>query len=136
MSEECCGPDEHRKVTTTVKRLHLSKPLTTGDACCGPIDEPASADRAPRVHQVDGDACCGRDEKPATHAHGHDDHDDDDEHDHGDGLEVRPPWWRDTALLPSAIAGVTLLAGYVSEWTGGPIRRSIARRRVTASCGV
>ncbi|WP_347757541.1 cation-translocating P-type ATPase [Agrococcus sp. ProA11] len=34
---------------------------------------------------------------------------------------MRPPWWRDTALLPSAIAGVFLLAGYILEWTGVPI---------------
>ncbi|MCK2028889.1 heavy metal translocating P-type ATPase [Microbacterium galbinum] len=35
--------------------------------------------------------------------------------------EVRPPLWRDTALLPSVIAGVMLLAGYVLEWSGFPI---------------
>lgn len=121
MSEECCGPDEPRKTTTaTVRRLQLSKPLTTGDACCGP-DEPASTGMARRAHHDDGDACCGPDETTVTHAHGRHEHDDDDEHDHGDGLEVRPPWWRDTALLPSAIAGVTLLAGYIFEWTGVPI---------------
>ncbi|MEV8025923.1 cation-translocating P-type ATPase [Microbacterium sp. NPDC080220] len=33
---------------------------------------------------------------------------------------MRPPLWRDTALLPSAIAGVTLLLGYIFEWTGSP----------------
>ncbi|HBS75060.1 MAG TPA: heavy metal translocating P-type ATPase, partial [Microbacterium sp.] len=34
---------------------------------------------------------------------------------------MRPPWWRDPALLPSAIAGVTLLAGYLFEWSGVPV---------------
>ncbi|WP_206448515.1 heavy metal translocating P-type ATPase [Agrococcus sp. KRD186] len=34
---------------------------------------------------------------------------------------MRPPWWRDTALLPSTIAGVLLLAGYILEWSGLPI---------------
>jgi len=115
VSDECCGPDEPRKTTTIVKRLQLSKPLATGDACCGPVHEPAMAGKARRAHHDAGDACCGPDEKTATHAPGHDDHDDD------DGLEVRPPWWRDTALLPSAIAGVTLLAGYIFAWTGIPI---------------
>ncbi|AVL96129.1 MULTISPECIES: heavy metal translocating P-type ATPase [Microbacterium] len=31
---------------------------------------------------------------------------------------MRPPWWRDIALLPSALSGVFLLAGYAFEWTG------------------
>lgn len=102
MSEECCGPDEPRKPTTmTVRRLQLSKPLATGDACCGPED--------------------------GGHAH-QDEHSVDDEYDHGDGAEVRPPWWRDTALLPSAIAGVTLLVGYVFEWTGVPIPALVFQR--------
>lgn len=118
MSEECCGPDEPRKpTTTTVRRLRLSKPLTTGDACCGPDDTAAPAKG--RRHD-DGDACCG----PEGGGHAHQDaHSDDDghDHDHDDGAEVRPPWWRDTALLPSAIAGVTLLVGYTFEWTGVPI---------------
>lgn len=35
--------------------------------------------------------------------------------------EVRPSWWRDGALLPSAISGVTLVAGYGLEWAGSPI---------------
>ncbi|UPL15305.1 heavy metal translocating P-type ATPase [Microbacterium galbinum] len=56
------------------------------------------------------DACCG----PVTAAAGAVGHTDA-EH------EVRPPLWRDTALLPSVIAGVMLLAGYVLEWSGFPI---------------
>lgn len=94
MSEECCGPDEPRKpATTTVRPLQLSKPLTAGDACCGPD----SGGHAPQ-----------------------DEHGDEDEHDHR-GVQVRPPWWRDTALLPSVIAGLALLIGYLLEWTGQPI---------------
>ncbi|GAA2887459.1 heavy metal translocating P-type ATPase [Microbacterium esteraromaticum] len=31
---------------------------------------------------------------------------------------MRPPWWRDVALLPSALSGVFLLAGFAFEWTG------------------
>ena len=31
---------------------------------------------------------------------------------------MRPSWWRDVALLPSAISGVFLLAGCVSAWLG------------------
>ncbi|MDO9063385.1 MAG: cation-translocating P-type ATPase [Microbacterium sp.] len=34
---------------------------------------------------------------------------------------MRPPWWRDSALLPSALSGVFLGAGYVFEWTGLPV---------------
>ena len=83
------------------------------DACCGP-DEPQK-DRgrpalplgpsAPAAH-YDGDACCGPD--PATeHAPG------------GErAFEVRPPWWRDPALLPSAVSGTALLAGYLVERSG------------------
>ncbi|WP_438354694.1 heavy metal translocating P-type ATPase [Microbacterium sp. CJ88] len=36
-------------------------------------------------------------------------------------VEVRPPWWRDIALLPSALSGVFLLAGYTFEWSGLPV---------------
>lgn len=31
---------------------------------------------------------------------------------------VRPPWWRDSALLPSAVSGLTLAAGYGLDWGG------------------
>lgn len=113
MSEECCGPDEPRKTTTTARRLQLSTPPAAGDACCGPVDE--RAPRSRRGHDDGGDACCGSDKQTAKHSH------DDDEHDHGAELEVRPPWWRDAALLPSAIAGVALLGGYIFEWSGAEV---------------
>nr|WP_235861644.1 cation-translocating P-type ATPase [Tersicoccus phoenicis] len=32
--------------------------------------------------------------------------------------EARPAWWRDVALLPSAVSGVFLAVGYVLDWTG------------------
>jgi len=99
MSAECCGADEPSK-TGTVQRIELSRPRAAGDACCGPdvaLVAPAVATRD------EGDACCG----PAlTSAAEPDEH------------EVRPPWWRDLALLPSALSGVFLLAGFALEWTG------------------
>lgn len=101
MSEECCGTDEPRK-TTAVRRIERTRPVSTGDACCGP-DEPVKP--TPTRALDDGDACCGSD--PASPS-------DTDV----DGIEMRPPLWRDTGLLPSAIAGVFLLVGYVFEWSG------------------
>ncbi|WP_371414094.1 heavy metal translocating P-type ATPase [Leucobacter sp. wl10] len=104
MSEECCGPEEPRKTVTPVKRQPLSRPLApSDDACCGP--EPvvgASTRSADSPRHDDGDACCGPDE--ATHGH--------------DEEKVRPPLWRDPAMLPSAISGVALALGYLFDWTG------------------
>ncbi|PZQ43138.1 MAG: heavy metal translocating P-type ATPase, partial [Phenylobacterium zucineum] len=40
--------------------------------------------------------------------------------------EVRPAWWRDPALLPSAIAGTFLLAGYLLEWGALPVLSQVA----------
>ncbi|MFI7025104.1 heavy metal translocating P-type ATPase [Micromonospora sp. NPDC049900] len=37
-------------------------------------------------------------------------------HDH----EEMPVWWRDRVLLLPAVSGVLLLAGYLTEWVGGP----------------
>lgn len=34
---------------------------------------------------------------------------------------MRPPWWRDSALLPSVFSGVLLLTGYVFEWSALPV---------------
>ncbi|GAB2853173.1 heavy metal translocating P-type ATPase [Microbacterium insulae] len=101
MSEECCGPDEPRKKPTA--QIELPRPLPAGDACCAP--EP-SATGARRTGPLDeGDACCGPDAvASAVHA--------------GEEPEVRPPWWRDVALLPSALSGVFLLLGYGLEWSG------------------
>lgn len=54
-----------------------------------------------------GEECCAPAAEPA----------------HADTVEreVRLPWWRDTALLPSAISGLALLVGYLLEWSGIPI---------------
>ncbi len=90
MSDECCSPVE----PTPTKRLRQA---------------PAAHHQVrvlPRVEE--GDACCGpelpplsanRGQEPSEHA-------------------VRPAWWRDVALLPSAIAGVALVVGYGLEWAG------------------
>ena len=118
MSEECCGPEEPRRATPAVRRVQLAKPLAPeGDACCGPEPvktakarhtegdaccAPESASVSARAHVDEGDACCGPDE--ASHAH--------------DEERRRPPLWRDPAMLPSAVSGAALLAGYVLEWTG------------------
>ena len=96
MSEECCGPDEPRK-TDTARRIQLSRPLSTGDACCGPDDTHTA------IHAA-----------PGTNGNGTASHSDLEMND----VEVRPPWWRDTALMPSAIAGVFLLAGYMFDGAG------------------
>lgn len=99
MSEECCGPDETR-TPPTVRRIELSRPSPADDACCAPADqqnEGASADA--------DDACCGPDVAGKGTVH------------EGE-IEVRPPWWRDVALLPSVLSGVFLLAGYTFEWSG------------------
>ena len=58
MSEECCGPNEPRK-PGTVRRIELSRPLSTGDACCAA--EPSSKTAAPSAVHDAGDACCGPD---------------------------------------------------------------------------
>src|SRR6478752_127179 len=71
---------------TATCRCAVHPPMSTCDACCGPVIAAAGA-----VGHMDA------------------------EH------EVRPPLWRDTALFPSVIAGVMLLAGYVLEWSGFPI---------------
>ena len=41
--------------------------------------------------------------------------------DSGGDPDARPTWWRDTALLPSVLAGAFLSAGYVLEWFGMPL---------------
>lgn len=111
MSEECCGPDEPKR-ETPVRRLDPSRPVghVEGDACCGPVELglPSTAQRADDATGEPGHAASAE----------------------ADGEDVRPPWWRDTALLPSAISGVFLVAGYAAEWSGvqvvGLILQSIA----------
>ncbi len=105
MSEECCGPDEPRKAGT-VRRIELSAPRVAADACCAPGGPAGQAGDAMAVPVEDGDACCGPSISSAVTGTA------------GEEAEVRPPWWRDRALLPSVLSGVFLLAGYVSEWSG------------------
>ncbi len=108
MSEECCGPDEPRQ-TRTIRRLELRQPTAAADACCGP-DPITSTSSSRRTPLLEDDSCCGPvPPSGADHSHGDAEH------------EERPPLWRDTALLPSAVAGVMLLAGYVFEWSGLPV---------------
>ncbi|MGA6127139.1 MULTISPECIES: heavy metal translocating P-type ATPase [unclassified Microbacterium] len=70
------------------------------DLCCAP----AQAALRPEPH-ADADACCGADERAVG----------------GEEPGGRPVWWRDAGLLPSVVAGVLLLAGYVSEWSGAEL---------------
>lgn len=79
--------------------------------CCGPDERSPTTRLALRPAAVrppvdEGDACCG----PILPSRP----------DGGDGEqpELRPPWWRDHALLPSAIAGLALVAGYGAGWLG------------------
>ncbi|GAB3199877.1 cation-translocating P-type ATPase [Nocardioides hungaricus] len=118
MSDECCGADEPRRrkakdgaarrmLTLTPATTPVAAPETEGrqDACCasdGPVRAAAPVD--------EGDACCGPDE--GGHAH--------------DDLAVRPPLWRDPAMLPSAISGVALLLGYALGWAGLPTAGLVA----------
>ena len=132
MSEECCRPDEPRR-TATVRRVEFARPPTAGDACCAPGagepaadaspahgGEPALGGHASPVHggepahggepsrgghdvRAGDDACCGPAGPPASA---------------DETPEVRPEWWRDRALLPSAISGTFLVAGYVAELSG------------------
>jgi len=108
MSEECCGPDELREAGT-VRRIELSAPRVAADPCCASGEDAELAVDATAVHVEDGDACCGPSASSAVTSSA------------GEEAEVRPPWWRDSALLPSALSGVFLGAGYVFEWTGLPV---------------
>jgi len=112
VSDECCGPDEPRKAST-VRRIEPARPDAAGDVCCEPDDARLTIRaHAPAGGHGDGEACCGPDSTSGAGAE-------------ADHFEARPPWWRDAALLPSAIAGVLLLAGYVLEWTGVPVAATI-----------
>ena len=78
--------------------------------CCG--DDPiVTKEPVMSVSDVlpvdDGDACCGPVTPPRAGQVGT-----------GATPEVRPPWWRDIALLPSVIAGVFLVIAYPLEWAG------------------
>ena len=114
MSEECCGPDESRR-SSTIHRIELTSPRSDVDECCAA--EPQVL-RQPIAHD-ERDACCG----PALRTAEGD-----------DAQEVRPPLWRDAALLPSALSGAFLVAGYVLEWTGASIL-ALVLQWVALLCG-
>lgn len=98
MSRECCGEDEPlANAGRPVQLLGVAKPG---------VAKPAVG--LNMAAHTPGDACCGPDPEPASET-------DQDRH---EAAEVRPPWWRDPALLPSLISGVFLLAGYGFEWAG------------------
>jgi len=98
VSRECCGEDE--PLTTAGRPVQLLG-----------VAKPGAAKPAVGLNiaaHTPGDACCGPDPEPASET----------DQDHHEAAEVRPPWWRDPALLPSLISGVFLLAGYGFEWAG------------------
>lgn len=103
MSDECCGVDEPIRPKsgnrrTLLRMLDGGASNSSGDACCG-------GEEAADVRRDEGDACCGSDP-----ARGPSEPDEE--------PEVRPQWWKDAALLPSAISGLFLLVGYVLAWSG------------------
>lgn len=92
MSAECCGADEVEPTQerSALRRLTLTPTHHAGDACCSPDEVSISS---AHIEGVDG----APDESPEA---------------------VRPLIWLDPALLPSALAGVLLVAGYILEWSG------------------
>ncbi|MDQ7991626.1 MAG: cation-translocating P-type ATPase [Propionicimonas sp.] len=98
MSRECCGPDE--PVGAPSRRIELA---TLAEPA---LAAPGSGVPEPAAHPQ-GDACCGPDPRPAGAAESPAEPD-----------EARPPWWRDPALLPSAISAGFLAAGWLLAWAG------------------
>lgn len=70
--------------------------------------EPAAQ---PSVPVIDGDICCGPELPPVFGK----------QVEEANAHPVRPVWWRDPALLPSALSGVALASGYLLEWNGAEI---------------
>ncbi|WP_460706738.1 heavy metal translocating P-type ATPase [Myceligenerans halotolerans] len=105
-SDACCAPAGR-----------VAPAAQGADDCCstagGPVRAPAQeagdvgsgpvGGRATEPVADDGDACCG----PYPAAPGV-----------GEEAEARPPWWRDPALLPSAVSGVFLAVGLGLGWSG------------------
>ncbi|MBN9159195.1 cation-translocating P-type ATPase [Microbacterium sp.] len=99
MSEECCGSDEQRQ-TVGRKRVELRRSQAGGDACCAVSSATDSVDLASRSSEAD--ACCGPDGAAVAAV----------------ADVARPSWWRDSALLPSALSGAFVAVGYGLEWAG------------------
>lgn len=109
MSEECCGADDSRTSPPALRRIERTRPLLIADSCCGG-DAAAPEAGSSSKH-------AGHDHDGATHGR----HPElTSPHDEADTNEVRPPLWRDVALLPSVVAGIALLSGYALEWSGAP----------------
>ena len=112
MSAECCGVDAPRRPSAQGRRASLrligaSPAEPSNDDCCGG-DEPVAV-----VHD-EGDPCCGSD--PAQRLA-----------ESGEEPVVRPPWWRDIELLPSAVSGIFLVAGYALDWSGLGVAALVAQ---------
>lgn len=108
MSEECCVPDEARR-GGTARRVELSERRSAEGSCCAPSVPAELTAYADGVVAEDEDACCGPGASSAVKSTA------------SGESEVRPPWWRDSALLPSVFSGVLLLTGYVFEWSALPV---------------
>lgn len=93
MSEECCGPVPlQNRATLTGEQRSDSKnglPMLRTDSTSAEHLEDSCCGPA-------GSSTPGVDAVPGT----------------------RPAWWRDRALLPSAISGLALVIGYSLEWSG------------------
>jgi len=112
VSEECCGTDESRRPVGTapqpmMRRINTTAPRASTDVCCGPVDTAPILDGA-------GDVCCGSAPTERTPSA-------------SEGVQVRPPWWRDIALLPSVVSGTFLAAGYVLDWTDLSVAALVAQ---------
>lgn len=100
VSEECCGPaplsrTEKRKLAAAEQGKHAPQ--------VAPPESDVPATSLPLIFD-EGDSCCGP-STPSPEAASHVPAD-------------RPSWWRDRALLPSAVSGVALLGGYGLDWAG------------------
>lgn len=112
MSDECCGAERSASAKSPVSLTRVPRQSAAPSCGCCDHDEPSAAGldesrECARPVADDGDACCGPNPAPLFGAS----KDDDEE-------AVRPPWWRDLALLPSAISGAALVAGYGLQWSG------------------
>ena len=104
MSKECCGNDNEPAPVGRIELIGIS-PADGFAANVTARGLAANVTERPVVH-AEGDGCCGADPVDET-AKAEVETD-----------EVRSPWWRDPALLPSTVSGVFLLAGYGLEWSG------------------
>ncbi len=105
MSRECCGDDVEAR-EPSARPIGLIAVSRNG---AGPV---GAGSVRPVVHTA-GDGCCVPDPVGEAASPG------------VETQDVRPPWWRDPALLPSVIAGAFLIAGYGLEWSGLPVPATV-----------